>query len=73
MLLPTTGFLPMGSFCGTYGYGIIHPNLINASVIQMSYASSHPDVPKHIQGRQPERGAQEPDPEEAPERARGIL
>ena len=31
----------MGSFCGTYGYGLIHPNVINASVLQVSYASTH--------------------------------
>ena len=27
-----------------YGYGLIHPNLINTCVIQMSYASSHPGI-----------------------------
>ena len=41
ILVPTTSWLPMGSFCGSYGYGIIHPNLINTCVMQMSYASSH--------------------------------
>ena len=44
IMVPTTGWLPMGSFCGSYGYGMIHPNLINACVIQMSYASSHPGI-----------------------------
>ena len=42
ILIPTTGWLPMGSFCGSYGYGVIHPNLINTCVMQTSYASSHP-------------------------------
>ena len=37
----------MGSFCGTYGYGLIHPNTINASVMQLSYASTHSDAPIH--------------------------
>ena len=72
LLLPTTGCLPMGSFCGTYGYGIIHPSLINASVIQMSYASSHPDIPAYARPP-PERGSQEPDPEKAPEIARASF
>ena len=44
ILVPTTGWLPMGSFCGSYGYGLIHPNLINICVMQMSYASSHPGI-----------------------------
>ena len=44
IMVPTTGWLPMGSFCGSYGYGMIHPNLINACVMQMSYASSHPGI-----------------------------
>ena len=65
ILIPTTGCLPMGSFCGTYGYGVIHPNLINASVIQMSYASTHADPP----GRPP----CEPDPEKAPEQTRASF
>ena len=47
ILVPTTGWLPMGSFCGSYGYGMIHPNLINACVLQTSYASSHPDIPTY--------------------------
>ena len=33
-----------GSFCGSYGYGLIHPSLINASVLQVSYASTHSDT-----------------------------
>ena len=44
ILVPATGWLPMGSFCGSYGYGLIHPNLINTCVMQMSYASSHPGI-----------------------------
>ena len=71
LLVPTTGCLPMGSFCGTYGYGIIHPSLINASVIQMSYASSHPDVPTY--GRTPVEATQESDPERAPGTTRAIF
>ena len=43
ILVPTTSWLPMGSFCGSYGYGIIHPNLINTCVMQMSYATDHPN------------------------------
>ena len=69
LLLPTTGFLPMGSFCGTHGYGIIHPNLINASVLQMSYASSHSDAPAYTRSR-PETGAQETNPVGVPEKAK---
>ena len=72
ILVPTSGSLPMGSFCGTYGYGIIHPNLINASVIQMSYASSHPGVAAH--GRScSARVPQEPDPERAPDNVRASF
>ena len=41
LFIPSTGCLPMGSFCGTYGYGLIHPNIINASVVQLSFASTH--------------------------------
>ena len=67
ILVPTTGCLPMGSFCGTHGYGIIHPNLINASVIQMSYASTHADPPSS--GRPP----CEADPEKAPENVRASF
>ena len=47
ILVPTTSWLPMGSFCGSYGYGLIHPNLINSCVLQMSYASSHPDIGRY--------------------------
>ena len=54
----------MGSFCGTHGYGIIHPNLINASVMQLSYASTHADAPAL------RRAQCEPDPEKAPEHVR---
>ena len=47
ILVPATSWLPMGSFCGSYGYGLIHPNLINSCVLQMSYASSHPDIGRY--------------------------
>ena len=30
----------MGSFCGADGYGLIHPNMISASVLQCCIASS---------------------------------
>ena len=72
IIVPTSGCLPMGSFCGTYGYGIIHPNLISASVMQMSFASSHPGISSYGQPP-PERGAQEPDPEKAPEKVRASF
>ena len=64
LFIPATGCLPMGSFCGTHGYGIIHPNLINASVMQLSYASTHADAPAL------RRAQCEPDPEKAPEHVR---
>ena len=54
----------MGSFCGTYGYGLIHPNLINASVMQLSYASTHSNAPAHWSTQC------EPDPERAPDHVR---
>ena len=38
--VPARGPLPMGSFCGTDGYGLIHPNMISASVLQCCIASS---------------------------------
>ena len=38
--VPAKGPLPMGSFCGADGYGLIHPNLISASVLQCCIASS---------------------------------
>ena len=34
LILPVKGVLPMGSAKGIIGYGVIHPNLINASVLQ---------------------------------------
>ena len=34
LILPVRGVLPMGSAKGVIGYGLIHPNLINASVLQ---------------------------------------
>ena len=34
LILPVKGVLPMGSAKGIVGYGVIHPNLINASVLQ---------------------------------------
>ena len=64
LFIPSTGCLPMGSFCGTYGYGLIHPNIINASVIQLSYASTHSDAPTHW------RTQLEPEPERAPDQIR---
>ena len=67
VFIPTTGCLPMDSFCGTYGYGFIHPNLINASVVQLSYASTHADAPA------PGRPPCEPDPEKAPEHVRASF
>ena len=38
--VPAKGPLPMGSFCGADGYGLIHPFTINAAVIQCCIASS---------------------------------
>ena len=38
--VPAKGPLPMGSFCGADGYGLIHPNMISASVLQCCIASS---------------------------------
>ena len=38
--VPAKGPLPMGSFCGADGYGLIHPNMISASVLQCCLASS---------------------------------
>ena len=64
LFIPTTGCLPMGSFCGTHGCGLIHPNLINASVMQLSYASTHSNAPVHW------RTQCEPDPERAPDHVR---
>ena len=66
LYIPTTGCLPMGSFCGTYGYGIIHPNVINASVMQMSYASSHAEPSSSEQ-------TTEPDPEKTQEKTRASF
>ena len=34
LILPVRGVLPMGSAKSVIGYGVIHPNLINASVLQ---------------------------------------
>ena len=34
LILPAKGILPMGSAKGIIGYGVIHPNLINAAVLQ---------------------------------------
>ena len=47
LFIPSTGQMPMGSFCGAHGYGLIHPNTINAAVIQLSFASSHSDAKAH--------------------------
>ena len=38
--VPAKGPLPRGSFCGADGYGLIHPNLISAAVLQCCIASS---------------------------------
>ena len=38
--VPAKGPLPMGSFCGADGYGLIHPNMISAAVLQCCMASS---------------------------------
>ena len=65
IFVPTTGCLPMGSFCGTHAYGVSHPNLINASVMQLSYVSTLADDPAH--GRSSKAAPCEPDPEKAPE------
>ena len=70
MIVPSTGWLPMGSFCGSYGYGIIHPNLINACVMQVSYASSHADPMSPAPSG---RASGEPDPEKAPEKLRASF
>ena len=34
LILPVKGILPMGSAKGIVGYGVIHPSLINAAVLQ---------------------------------------
>ena len=40
LILPTKGILPMGCAKGVVGYGMIHPNLINAAVLQTYGLSS---------------------------------
>ena len=40
LVLPAKGILPMGSAKGVVGYGMIHPNLINAAVLQTYGLSS---------------------------------
>ena len=40
LILPVKGILPMGSAKGVVGYGVIHPNLINAAVLQTYGLSS---------------------------------
>ena len=40
LILPAKGILPMGSAKGVVGYGMIHPNLINAAVLQTYGLSS---------------------------------
>ena len=45
--VPAKGPLPMGSFCGADGYGLIHPNLISAAVLQCCIASSQEST-KHF-------------------------
>ena len=38
--VPAKGPLPMGAFCVADGYGLIHPNMISAAVLQCCVASS---------------------------------
>ena len=45
--VPAKGPLPMGSFCGADGYGLIHPNMISAAVLQCCIASSQ-ESPNHF-------------------------
>ena len=45
--VPAKGPLPMGSFCGADGYGLIQPNTINAAVLQCCIASSK-ESPHHF-------------------------
>ena len=47
LILPVRGILPMGCAKGVVGYGMIHPNLINAAVLQchgMTARSGHFDA-----------------------------
>ena len=47
LILPVRGLLPMGCAKGVPGYGMIHPNLINAAVLQcygLTAASNHFDA-----------------------------
>ena len=47
LILPVRGLLPMGCAKGVPGYGMIHPNLINAAVLQcygLTAASDHFDA-----------------------------
>ena len=47
LILPVRGLLPMGCAKGVPGYGVIHPNLINAAVLQcygLTAASLHFDA-----------------------------
>ena len=67
LFIPSTGCLPMGSFCGTHGSGIIHPNTINASVVELSFASTHSDAPVHWPTQL------EPAPREAPDHIRATF
>ena len=64
LFIPSKGCLPMGSFCGTHGYGLIHPNTINAAVRQLSFASSHSDAEAHW------AAPWDSDPREKPEQIR---
>ena len=45
--VPAKGPLPMGSFCGADGYGLIHPKTIGAAVLQCCIASSQ-ESPNHF-------------------------
>ena len=47
LILPVRGLLPMGCAKGVLGHGMIHPNLINAAVLQcygLTAASAHFDA-----------------------------
>ena len=44
LMIPTQGIMPMGSARGVPGYGLIHPNRINAAVLQR-YGVVRPDCP----------------------------
>ena len=67
LLTQSSGCLPMGSFCGAHGYGFIHPNTINAAVIQRSFASTSSEQPPHW----PTQAY--PEPTEVPQQQRAVF